>query len=172
MGFALIEDPKANYISDIYINNKYLMEGLKNSFKLSLNESLKLIKFLEYIPSSWNINDALDTKVKDLKVEDLKRLEIVKRDLMIAHTIKEKLRGNTYDLDIYDYATKIDINKLIGYKFDVDAIRKKYNYTLNVSLENRMFFIEVYNNKFDRSMEEEVVLHLLKEDIKNKTKTR
>ena len=91
---------------------------------------------------------------------------------MIAHTIKEKLRGNTYDLDVYDYATKIDINKLIGYKFDVDAIRKKYNYTLNVSLENRMFFIEVYNNKFDRSMEEEVVLHLLKEDIKNKTKTR
>lgn len=167
----LIND-KANYISDVYIEHEKLNKILKYSFKLELSEALRLIKFLEYIPESWNVDNALDTKVKDLNVNDLRHLEVVKRDYIIAHNIKEKLRGKDYDKDIYDYATKIDINKVIGYKFNLEEIKKKYKSPLNSSIDNKKFFIEILNGKFDRSIEQEVLLYLLTESIPNKTKIK
>ena len=92
---------KCNYIYDEYINNEKLMEGLKGVFTLKLNESLRLIKFLEYIPR--NIN----SKEKISKYD----LIALRRDVLVANAIKQKLSGKEYDEDLYDYATKIDLNK-------------------------------------------------------------
>ena len=151
---------KCNYIYDEYINNEKLMEGLKGVFTLKLNESLRLIKFLEYIPR--NIN----SKEKISKYD----LIALRRDVLVANAIKQKLSGKEYDEGLYDYATKIDLNKLIEYKFDTFQFREKYNYFANLSEEQKQSIIARYESKFDLSTEELAFLSLIQETEKRKNR--
>lgn len=151
---------KCNYIYDEYINNEKLMEGLKGVFTLKLNESLRLIKFLEYIPR--NIN----SKEKISKYD----LIALRRDVLVANAIKQKLSGKEYDEGLYDYATKIDLNKLIEYKFDTFQFREKYNYFASLSEEQKQSIIDRYESKLDLSTEELAFLSLIQETEKRKNR--
>ncbi|MBQ9181015.1 MAG: hypothetical protein IJ134_00005 [Bacilli bacterium] len=172
MEFIGIKDPDSNYLYDIYIKNEKLMDGLQGSFELSLSKSLKLIKLLEYVPENWEIERLLETKVSDLKFNELRYLEVLRRDLSIAHAIKSKLKGQNYNEKLYDYATKIDIDKIIDYKFDVKKIKEKYSYALNSSIQNKLCIINEYRNKYDIPIEREVLLYFLEEDLSKKPKTK
>lgn len=145
-----------NYLHDQYIKDADLFRGLKGAFDLTLGESLKLIRLLEYAPVEWNIDDRDTCKDK---------LVTYKRDVLIANSIKEKLRGNEYDEELYDYATKIDMEKLIRYKFDSERFRNKCSYCLKSSEEDKIKLIESYQSKFDIDVETEAILYLVQKNL-------
>ena len=143
-----------NYLHDQYIKDADLFRGLKGAFDLTLGESLKLIRLLEYAPVEWNIDDRDTCKDK---------LVTYKRDVLIANSIKEKLRGNEYDEELYDYATKIDMEKLI---------RNKCSYCLKSSEEDKIKLIESYQSKFDIDVETEAILYLVKKNLECNVKVK
>ena len=152
-----------NYLYDEYIRDANTFNGLKGAFELDLEQSLRLVRLLKYSPKEWNIEDRDTCK---------ERLNTYKRDLLIANSIIEKLRGHEYDEDLYNYATKIDINKLINYKFDYDRFKKKRDYCINSSYEDRMKLIDSYEYKFDTDVETEAILYLVKQSMESHSKVK
>lgn len=152
-----------NYLRDEYINDTNLFNGLKGAFELDLGDSIQLIRLLEYTPSEWNIDDRDTCKEK---------LNTYKRDVLIAKAIIDKLRGNEYDEDLYDYATKIDVEKLINYKFDTERFKSKCDYCLKTSREDKVKLIDSYEYKFDTDVETEAVLYLVQKSLEKTTKVK
>lgn len=149
-------DIDCNYIYDEYINNSKIYEGLKGAFKLDLSTSLALIKLLEYIPI-----DLDDISQNDSK-EDL---IAAKRDVLIADAIKRRLSGKEYDEDLYDYATKIDIKKLISYKFRSPYFLEKYNNFLSLSdyEQDVVISMDEGKNAFTLNTEDLALFYLYKD---------
>lgn len=152
-----------NYLYDEYVKDADLYRVLNGAFELDLGESLKLVRLLKYKPSDWDISDKSSCKEK---------LVTWKRDLLIANSIIEKLRGNEYDEELYDYATKIDIEKLIRYKFDSDRFRKKRDYCINSSYEDKKKLLSAYESRFDIDVETEAILFLVKKNLENNYKSK
>ena len=145
------KDIECNYIYDEYIDDNKLMNGLVGAYTLDLGKSLTLIRFLEYLPSGVESID--QTKNKN-------ELVAVKRDALVANAIKQKLRGNEYDEKLYDYATKINIEKLIKYKFKSFSFLDKCNYFNSLSNDKKEEVISKYESRFDLSTEELAFLYL------------
>lgn len=152
-----------NYLRDEYINDTNLFNGLKGAFELDLGDSIQLIRLLKYTPSEWNIDDRDTCKEK---------LNTYKRDVLIAKAIIDKLRGDEYDENLYDYATKIDVEKLINYKFDTERFKSKCDYCLKTSREDKVKLIDSYEYKFDTDVETEAVLYLVQKSLEKTTKVK
>lgn len=152
-----------NYLYDKYIKDANLYKGLKGAFELDLDSSIRLIRLLKYAPKEWNIEDKETCREK---------LATYKRDLLIANSIIEKLRGNEYDEDLYDYATKIDIGKVIEYKLDFERFNNRCTYYLNSSVEDRQKLIDSYEYRYDIDVETEAILYLVKKSLDDKTKVK
>ena len=163
MNIIINSSAQNNYLYDEYIKDADLYRILSGAFKLDLGESLKLVRLLKYKPLDWDISDKSSCKEK---------LATWKRDLLIANSIIEKLRGNEYDEELYDYATKIDVEKLIQYKFDSDRFRKKRDYCINSSNEDKEKLLSLYESKFDIDVETEAILILVKKDLENNNKSK
>ena len=127
-----------------------------------MNQILEYIKYKE---------DEKDNKNELFEKYDLKYdLIALRRDVLVANAIKQKLSGKEYDEGLYDYATKIDLNKLIEYKFDTFQFREKYNYFASLSEEQKQSIIARYESKFDLSTEELAFLSIIQETEKRKNR--
>ena len=154
-------DIDCNYIYDEYIDNSKLMDGLVGAFTLDLSESLTLIRFLEYLPNG--VESIEKTKTKD-------ELIAVKRDALVADAIKHKLRGDEYDEILYDYATKIDIKKLIDHKFTTFSFKDRCNYYNGLSNDKKEQMVNEYESRFDLNTEELALLCFMKSKAIGKVK--
>ncbi len=152
---------ECNYLYDEYINNPKLMNGLKGAFSLDLCKSLELIKFFEYLPT-----DVESTEKKATKEE----LLAIKRDALVANAIREKLRGNEYDEEFYDYAAKTDTLKLIKYKFKSFSFKDKCNYFNSLSDDRKLDLINEYEAKYDINTEGLALLYYMKNKQSSKVK--
>ena len=158
---------ECNYVYDEYIKNTELLEGIKGAFTLSLGESLSLIKFFEYLP--------LDIDgINDTNTISKEELIAAKRDALVANAIKQKLRGNEYNEELYSYATITDIQKLIKHKFKSLTFRDRCNYFNSLSNDRKKEMIAEYESRFDLNTEELALLYYMKgnEDIKVKNISR
>ena len=84
---------------------------------------------------------------------------------MIADAIKRRLSGKEYDEDLYDYATKIDIKKLISYKFRSPYFLEKYNNFLSLSdyEQDVVISMDEGKNAFTLNTEDLALFYLYKD---------
>lgn len=165
----LLEDKKleCNYVYDEYIKDKELLKGFRGAFTLSLGESLSLIKFFEYLPLDID-------SISDSNTISKEELIAAKRDALVADAIKQKLRGNCYDEELYAYATITDVQKLIKHKFKSFTFKDRCNYFNSLSPDGKKDMINEYESRFDLNTEELALLYFMKdnESIKIKSITR
>lgn len=163
MDLIINDKSKNNYLHDEYIRDIDLFKGLKGAFDLDLESSMRLIRLLKYAPKDLNACDKETCKEK---------LSTYKRDLLIANSIIEKLRGNDYDEELYDYATKIDIEKVIDYKFDFERFKNNCNYFLKSSIDDKKKLLESYDYRYDIDAETEAILYLVKKSLNKQDKVK
>lgn len=161
----LLTDKKleCNYVYDEYMQDKRIIDRFKGAFTLGLGESLRLIKFFEYLPLDVDSINDTNTICKE-------ELIAAKRDALVANAIKEKLRGNEYDEELYTYATITDIQKLIKHKFKSLTFRDRCNYFNSLPSDGKEEMISEYESRYDLNTEELALLYYMQ--AKKETKVR
>ena len=132
-----------------------------NDILLELNEktSLVLIKLLEYVPESLNIDKILEKDVSTLTINEIEILRQLKRDTSVALAIKNQVDGKEYDKALYAEAVGIDLKQLIGDKFNHTLIEKECSKYLS-KYETYDKCIDILEKKNRTAFEEAVLFEL------------
>lgn len=137
---------------------------------------LEYLKWMEYIPEHWNLNNILGKNASELTDSDLRILNIIKKEQQYIEIFKQYLIDKKEDnkYKILNYINKISIEEYAKLKLNKEELEFCNNAIKMYLLSDLNIGIRKLKNIQDRSMKEEYILKklLLKKSISNKNKEK
>ena len=126
------------------------------------------LKWIEYIPKHWNIEELLNKKASELTNEEIELLKLINEENKYKEIFKQRLTGNenmiTISNEVHNYIGKMPIDKYANIKLTEEELEHSKKIISNCStIEEVELAISKLKQKEDRNLSEEYILFELKQ---------
>ena len=136
---------------------------IEDSF-IAPSEYLKTyLKWIEYIPEHWNIEQFLNKKANELSNEEIEILKLVKEENKHKETLKQYLSSNenmiSISNEVNNYIEKMPIDKYATIKLTKEELDYSQKIIRSCSTDEEIeLYISKLKEKEDRDLKEEYIL--------------
>ncbi len=128
------------------------------------------LKWIEYIPKHWNIEQLLNKNARELSNEEIEILKLVKEENKYKEIFKQYLTSNesmiSISNEVHNYMSKMPVDKYATIKLTQEELDYSQKIISNYStIEEVELAISKLKEKEDRDLKEEYVLFVLNKEL-------
>lgn len=141
---------------------------IEDSFITPREHLQNYLKWIEYIPKHWNVEELLNKKARELTNEEIEILKFINEENKYKEIFKQHLTSKenmiTISNDVNKYIEKMSIDKYATIKLTKEELEYSQKIISNCStLEEVELAITKLKQKEDRDLKEEYILFELKQ---------
>lgn len=141
---------------------------IKDSFITSRDNLQTYLKWIEYIPKHWNVEELLNKKANELSNEEIEILKLINEENKYKEIFKQHLTSKenmiTLSNEVHNYIEKMPIDKYANIKLTKEEVEHSKKIISNcLTLEEVELAISKLKQKEDRDLIEEYILFELEQ---------